>query len=194
MTSLAHFPALVLNADFRPLSFSPLSVIGWQDAIKGVYEETHRVIAEYDRVVRSPTIEMKLPSVLMVANYVKPRGMNKPATFSRWALMLAYEFRCMLCGNQFRTTELTFEHIIPRSRGGGCDWGNIVPACGPCNNRKGNKTLKEAGMKLVRAPYRPTRGQLEHMAETLKVYEERYRTCFRSFRDVVHWNVSLETG
>ena len=62
MSSLAHFPALVLNADFRPLSFSPLSVIGWQDAIKGVYEETHRVIAEYDRVVRSPTIEMKLPS------------------------------------------------------------------------------------------------------------------------------------
>jgi 5-methylcytosine-specific restriction endonuclease McrA len=194
MSSLSHFPALVLNADFRPLSYNPLSTLGWQDAVKGVYEGTHQVVAEYDRAVRSPSIEMMLPSVLMVRSYVKPRGMNKPASFQRFALFLAYSFRCQLCGEQFPTTELTFEHIVPSSRGGGTDWDNVVPACSPCNNRKGNKTLKEAKMRLIRDPYHPTRGRLEHLAKTLQVYEDRYRGCFRSWNDVLYWNVNLETS
>lgn len=194
MSSLSNFPALVLNTDFRPKSFAPLSVLGWSDAVKAVYEETHVVIATYDRVVRSPSIEMKLPSVLMLRNYVKPRAMNKPAAFARFAVFLAYGFKCCFCGHRFPTGALTFEHLIPSSRGGGTDWDNVVPACGPCNHRKGNKTLKEAGMTLIREPYQPTRGQLEHLAETLQVYDENYAQCFKSFRDVCYWSVSLDTS
>lgn len=194
MSSLSHYPALVLNADFRPLSYHPLSAIGWQDAIKGVFEQTHTVIAEYDRAVRSPSIEMKLPSVLMVRSYVKPRGLNKPANFCRFSVFLAYAFRCQYCGDQFSTTDLTFEHVIPVSKGGGTDWDNVVPACSPCNHRKGHKTLKEAKMRLLRDPYRPTRGQLEHLAATTGVNADRYRGCFKNWADVLYWNVNLETS
>lgn len=194
MSSLTQFPALVLNADLRPLRFNPLSTVCWQDAVKAVFEDTHQVLAEYDRTVRSPSMEMKLPSVLMVRNYVKPRAMNKPAPFVRLSVFLAYRFRCLFCGHQFKTTELTFEHLIPVSRGGGTDWDNVVPACVPCNTRKGNRTPKEAGMKLVRDPYHPTRGQLEHLSEKLKLHEENYRGVFSHWRDVLYWNVHLETS
>lgn len=192
MSSLSQFPALVLNADMRPKSFHPLSVLGWQDAIKAVCEKNHVVIADYDRVVRSPSVEMRLPSVLMLRSYVKPKGINKPASFTRFSVFLAYGFRCLFCGEQFKTTMLTFEHLVPSSRGGGTDWDNIVPACQPCNHRKGNKTLKEAGMRLIREPYHPTRGQLEHLAETLRIHEDNYRGCIQSFRDALYWSVSLD--
>jgi 5-methylcytosine-specific restriction endonuclease McrA len=194
MSSLSHYPALVLNADFRPLSYNPLSAIGWQDSVKGVCEGTHTVIAEYDRTIRSPSIEMRLPSVLMLRTFVKRRALHKPAHFNRFALFLAYAFRCQYCGEQFSTSELTFEHVIPQSKGGGTDWDNVVPACRPCNNRKGSKTLKEAKMRLIRDPYRPTRGQLEHLAATLNVFEERYRLCFRNWASVLYWSVTLETS
>src|SRR5467141_4258432 len=66
------FPALVLNADFRPLSYYPLSLWAWQDAIKAVFLERVNIVAEYDRAVRSPSLEMKLPSVVSLKTFVKP--------------------------------------------------------------------------------------------------------------------------
>lgn len=195
MSSLSQLPpALVLNADMRPKSFHPLSLLGWQDSIKAVFEQTHTVIADYDRVVRSPSIEMRLPSVLMLKDYVKPRGLNKPASFTRFSVFLAYGFRCLFCGEKFKTTELTFEHLVPSSRGGGTDWDNIVPACVPCNSRKGNKTLREAKMRLIRDPYHPTRGQLEHLAETLRIHEDHFRGVLKSLKDVLYWAVNLDTS
>src|SRR4026208_2588853 len=66
------FPALVLNADFRPLSYYPLSLWSWQDAIKAAFLERVNIVANYDRAVRSPSFEMKLPSVVSLKTYVKP--------------------------------------------------------------------------------------------------------------------------
>ena len=67
---MQNHPALVLNADFRPLNLFPLSTMDWQTAIKNVYEGNLSVVAEYDRTVRSPTVEMRLPSVVAMKNYV----------------------------------------------------------------------------------------------------------------------------
>ena len=65
-------PALVLNADFRPLSYYPLSLWSWQDAIKAVFLDRVNIVSSYDRAVHSPSYEIKLPSVVSLKNYVKP--------------------------------------------------------------------------------------------------------------------------
>ena len=67
------FPALVLNADFQPLSYYPLSLWNWQETIKAVFLDRVNIVSLYDRTVRSPTFEMKLPSVVSLKTYVKPR-------------------------------------------------------------------------------------------------------------------------
>src|SRR3954464_13605376 len=70
--SPSGFPALVLNADFRPLSYYPRSQGSWQDAIKAVFLRPSNIVAQYDRAVHSPSLEMKLPSVVPRRSFVKP--------------------------------------------------------------------------------------------------------------------------
>ena len=67
----AH-PTLVLNADYRPLSYYPLSLWSWQDAVKAVFLDRVNTVSEYDHAVRSPSTEFKIPSVVSLKNYVKP--------------------------------------------------------------------------------------------------------------------------
>ena len=72
--SLEKCPALVLNADYRPLSYYPLSLWSWQDSIKSVYLDRVTIVNNYDRVIRSPSFSMKLPSVIALKSYVKPQS------------------------------------------------------------------------------------------------------------------------
>jgi HNH endonuclease len=111
----AAHPALVLNADFQPLSYFPLSLLHWEDAVKAVVKGTHYVVEEYDRVVRSPSIEMLLPCVLALRKY---RPAPKHVAFTRFNVFLCDRFRCQYCGGKFSSAELTFDHVLPRSRGG----------------------------------------------------------------------------
>lgn len=144
---LANMPALVLNADFRPKSLFPLSVISWHDSVKAVYEGTHAVVAEYDVVVRSPSIEMRLPSVLAVRQFVRP---VTRVSFSVENLILRDRHRCQYCGEA--TRKLTKDHVHPRSRGGPDTWENVVMACDPCNSRKGDSVDVMHPMKVPREP------------------------------------------
>src|ERR1700756_839128 len=134
------FPALVLNADFRPLSYYPLSLWSWQDAIKAVFLERVNIVAHYDRAVRSPSLEMKLPSVVSLKTFVKPA--TQPA-FTRFNVFLRDKFCCQYCGSR---DDLTFDHLLPRSRGGHTTWINVVAACSSCNLTKGSKRPQEAGL------------------------------------------------
>ena len=104
--------ALVLNADFRPLSYFPLSLWSWQDAIKAVFLERVSILEEYDRTVHSPSFEMRLPSVVSLKTYIRPA--RNPA-FTRFNVFLRDRFECQYCGAD---EDLTFDHVIPRSRGG----------------------------------------------------------------------------
>ena len=90
----AH-PALVLNADFRPLSYYPLSLWNWQDTIKAVFLDRVNIVSEYERVVRSPSFEVRLPSVVSLKAYVKPA--LYPA-FTRFNVFLRDRFSCQYCG------------------------------------------------------------------------------------------------
>ena len=128
--SLRHHPALVLNADYRPLSYYPLSLWPWQEAVKAAFLDRVSIVAEYDAVVRSPTTEIRIPSVVVLKDYVKPQ---KRVAFTRFNLFLRDEFRCQYCGS---TGDLTFDHVVPRARGGRTSWenmcsaGSILFACG----------------------------------------------------------------
>ena len=144
-------PALILNADYRPLSYFPLSLWPWQDAIKAVYLKRVNVAAEYEEVVRSEKLTLPLPSVIVLKNYVVP---TKTVPFTRATLFLRDEFTCQYCG--YKGKDLTFDHVVPKSRGGKTRWDNVVAACQSCNLRKAAKTTSQAGFKLKKAPTKPS--------------------------------------
>lgn len=148
---MQEFPALVLNADFRPISLMPLSTKPWQEAIKNIFEGTMSVVAEYEQIVRSPSIEMRLPSVVAMKNYVP---IHKRVAFTRTNVFLRDRFRCQYCGAEDAT--LTFDHVVPKSKGGETKWTNIVAACDPCNLRKGAR----ADMQPMKIPREPTSAEL----------------------------------
>jgi len=178
------YPALVLNADFRPLSYFPLSVWSWQDAVKAVFLDRVAVLNEYDVSVRSPSLAMRLPSVIALKEYVP--AARRPA-FTRFNVFLRDRFECQYCGAARPTTELTFDHVIPRSRGGRTTWDNVVTACGPCNLRKGNRLPREAGMLPRRPPRMPTTWELQ---ENGRCFPPHY--LHQSWRDYLYWDSELE--
>ena len=151
-TAVENYPALVLNADFRPLSYFPLSLWSWQNSIKAVFLARVNVVYEYDRAVHSPSIELKMPSVISLKKYVH---MDCHPAFTRFNVFLRDAFSCQYCGGAFQAEVLTFDHIIPRSKGGPHVWTNVVSACIPCNHRKAGSTPAEADMRLRRKPGPP---------------------------------------
>lgn len=174
-------PALVLNADYRPLSYFPLSLWSWQDTIKAVFLGRVNILSEYDRTVRSPTFEIRLPSVVSLKTYVQPA--RHPA-FTRFNVFLRDRFACQYCGSG---DDLTFDHVLPRSRGGRTTWDNIITACSPCNLRKGGRMLRESGLHLRSRPFVPTVAQLQ---ENGRSFPPNY--LHDSWNDFLYWDAELE--
>jgi len=184
-TSPEKCPALVLNADYQPLSYFPLSVWSWQSALKAVFLERVQVVSEYDRVIRSPSCELRLPSVIALKEYVTPKLFP---TFTRFNLFLRDRFSCQYCGQQTRLVrDLTFDHVIPRRAGGKTTWENVTTSCSPCNLRKGGRTPKEAVMPLLSKPEQPTIHQLQKNG---RAFPPNY--LHESWRDYLYWDAELE--
>ena len=177
------FPALVLNADFRPLSYYPLSLWSWQESVKAVFLDRVNIVSEYDRFVRSPSFEMRLPSVVSLKTYVKPA--LYPA-FTRFNVFLRDRFTCQYCGAR---DDLTFDHLIPRSRGGRTSWENVVAACGPCNLRKGSMLPRECHMLPRQVPRQPTSWELQENGRSFPPNH-----LHESWRDYLYWDSELEQG
>lgn len=180
----AH-PALVLNADFRPLSYFPLSLWSWQEAIKAVFLDRVNVLSEYERTVRSPSFEMQLPSVIALKEYVH---LDRRPAFTRFNVFLRDRFHCQYCGDRFRTEDLTFDHVVPRSRGGRTTWTNIVTACQSCNLAKGNRLPGETGMFPRMRPVQPSTFQLQ---ENGRAFPPNF--LHESWSDFLYWDSELES-
>ncbi len=172
--------ALVLNADYTPLSYYPLSLWPWQTAIKAVFLDRVEIVSNYEREVRSPSRGMKIPSVIALRQYVRP---SEYPAFTRFNLFLRDRFTCQYCGSPH---DLTFDHVVPRRAGGRTTWENLATACAPCNLRKGGRTPREAGMKLCVPPIRPTSWQL---LEHGRAFPPNY--LHESWRDWLYWDVEL---
>jgi len=180
-SSLKHFPALVLNADYRPLSYYPLSLWPWQEAIKAVFLDRVVILAEYDEVVHSQRSSFRIPSVVVLKDYVKPQ---KRVAFTRFNLFLRDEFCCQYCGSR---GDLTFDHVLPRSKGGVTSWGNVVAACSPCNLRKGNRSLKQSGLHLRHLPRQPTPEEMQNIGRR---FPPNY--LHDSWMDFLYWDAELD--
>ncbi len=178
---LKEHPALVLNADYRPLSYFPLSLWPWQEAVKAAFLDRVTVVAEYEEVARSPSLEVRLPSVVVLREYVKPARL---AAFTRFNLFLRDQFRCQYCGAK---GDLTFDHVMPRAAGGRTTWENVVAACGPCNLRKGSRSLRQAGMRLAKPPGRPTAAMLQNVGRKFPPNH-----LHDSWMDYLYWDAELE--
>ena len=177
-------PALVLNADFRPLSYFPLSLWSWRDTIKAVFLDRVNIVSEYDSFVRSPSLTMRLPSVIALKQYVQQA--QHPA-FTRFNVFLRDGFTCQYCRNEFQAHDLTFDHIIPRSKGGRTTWENVVAACSRCNLVKSNKTPRESGMIPAIEPCRPNNWQLQENGRRFPPNH-----LHHSWRDYLYWDTELE--
>ena len=177
-------PSLVLNADYRPLSYYPLSLCSWQDAIKAVFLERVTVIESYDKVVHSPSTSFKLPSVVALKNFVIPQ--RKPA-FTRFNVFLRDNFTCQYCHQKHSANELTFDHLIPRCLNGKTTWSNVVSACTSCNLKKGRRLLRFSEMKLTKMPTRPTSIQLQNNGRNFPP-----NFLHESWRDYLYWDTELQ--
>jgi 5-methylcytosine-specific restriction endonuclease McrA len=153
--NVRHIGGHVLLMDGRVLvlnqNYEPLHICNWQRAITLVYAGKATTVEADGRLLRSPTIEMRLPTVVRLYDYVsRPLPEIK---LSRRAILARDDHRCQYCGA--RTRDLTIDHVIPRERGGAHTWENLVASCRKCNNKKGNHTPREANLKLLKRPRRP---------------------------------------
>ena len=155
-----HKDCLILNADY-----SPIGIIDWQKAIAWSFKYTRRnnygiEIIDYYTNDYIVGVNKKYP-IPAVAKTVKYFRLHKryQIIFSRKNLFTRDNYTCQYCGNQFSHSSLTYDHVVPKSRFSdikqATTWTNIVTACSKCNRRKGNKTPKEANMKLINEPHKP---------------------------------------
>ena len=148
MSRLDGFRTLMLDSAFRPLRTIP-----WQRAVVLDLQDRVDAIEYYDEVVRTPSTVFPLPAVVRLRQYLR---LARPGvSFSRRNVLLRDAFQCQYCGCRPPIRELTMDHVLPRSRGGGTTWDNVVTACRRCNVRKGNRTPREARMTLATHPRRP---------------------------------------
>ena len=133
--------------------FTPHASIAWQKAISQEYAGEIDVLERYEEEARSPSITIRFPAV---ARLVKKLNTEKrDLKFSRANVYARDQYRCQYCGHRKPPTQLNYDHVVPRSKGGSTTWCNVVASCIPCNLRKGNKTLKQSGMRLLKEPVKP---------------------------------------
>ena len=157
---------LVLNRSWRPVHVTTV-----RRALCMVFREAARIVATdtlstftFEEwleqpvphgapAIRSPSLRLQVPEVVLLTQY--DRVPCHEAPFTRRNLFLRDDYTCQYCGRRCTTDHLSVDHVLPRSRGGGTSWENCVLACVGCNARKADRTLKEAGLRLLRPPTRP---------------------------------------
>ncbi|MBI3582576.1 MAG: HNH endonuclease [Nitrospinae bacterium] len=144
---MEHLRVLILNSTYEPLQFCNA-----RRAIVMVLKGKAEQMECDGKVFRSPTISFRLPTVIRLVNFI-----NIPykgiVSFSKKNVFRRDNHTCQYCGKNHG--ELTIDHILPKSRGGGTSWDNVVVACQECNLRKGNRTPGEVGIRLLKKPYTP---------------------------------------
>src|ERR1700759_4339914 len=139
---------LVLNA-----TYEPINVCTVRRAVVLLLKEKAEMIEHADRELHSANSTMSRPHVIRLVSYVRiPRDTHR-RKITRRAVFARDDWTCQYCGSR---SNLTVDHVVPRSKGGSSSWDNIVASCAPCNRRKGNAMLRQSGMQLRRRPSTPS--------------------------------------
>ncbi len=135
-------------------AYQPVDRISWQRAVTLWVADKVEVLEAYDdRIIRSVSIAIKMPSVVRFVYHIRTKRTG--VKFSRENVYARDKGRCQYCGRRVTRPEATYDHVVPRRAGGRTRWDNIVIACLPCNQRKGGRTPEQAGMRLLSKPQRP---------------------------------------
>ncbi|MCP5118004.1 MAG: HNH endonuclease [bacterium] len=161
-------PVLVLNA-----SYEPINVCAARRALVLVLKGVAAAEEPSPHTVHSERRRMLLPSVIRLLEY--RRIPHQTRALTRRNILMRDRYTCQYCELTRPAGELTLDHVIPRSRKGGSSWENLVACCIPCNNRKGNRTPEEVGMKLIRAPRPFTLHTSRHLMRLLAKTDVQWR-------------------
>ncbi len=199
-TSLLQSRVLVLNKVYLPIhviSVKRAFCMVYRGAAKFVDEQyktfdfvswSELSVANGDEAIGMVGRMIRIPRVILLQTY--DRMPKKQVRFSRFNIYARDKNTCQYCQKKFSKSELNLDHVIPRTKGGATTWENVVCCCVPCNRKKGGRTPREAGMKLMRKPIRP------HWTEclNLSLRHPRYREWlpFLNIVDFSYWNVELE--
>lgn len=169
---------LVLNADYRPLSYLPLSTIPWQQAIKLSFMGRITILEEYeDWTVHSPSTTINVPALAVTKEYMKYK---KAVRFSRKNLYLRDLYQCQYCAETFESGDLTIDHVLPVSKGGKTEWTNVVAACSACNLKKGNKIVQPRRMPFKPEIWHLLNNNIEHL--NFKIKHESWRPYIDTYK------------
>lgn len=159
--TVKHNTCLLLNADY-----TPFGIIDWTKAIiwslkifdKGEEDYSIEIIDFYkDDFIQGINRKFPVPAVAKTKKFLHIN--NYRVNFSRKNILIRDNYTCQYCDKQFCNTELTYDHVVPKStwkaKTSPTNWTNIVTCCIKCNRKKGNRTPSEAGMKLKNPPVRP---------------------------------------
>jgi 5-methylcytosine-specific restriction endonuclease McrA len=134
-------------------SYYPVQIIDWKRAMILLFTDRAEVVEHHQNLeVNSTNETFKLPKVMRLYGSFKNFSRVK---FNRSNIFYRDKHQCQYCGDKFKDAELTFDHVMPKSRGGLTSWNNIVACCMICNNKKAARTPEEWGKKLMKVPIEP---------------------------------------
>jgi 5-methylcytosine-specific restriction endonuclease McrA len=180
-----------LNADYQPLHTFPLSIIPAQEGVSAIWRARADVVEEWPGAFfRSPSTTIAVPKVIALRHYAPIASEPK---FCRRSILLRDRLNCQYCGERHTSADLTYDHVIPRSRGGKTTWENIVTACFRCNTEKADQLpnysgRKGGGLRPLKEPQRPTTAQL--LRAGLEFLPSDLREDFGSW---LYWNTELQS-
>lgn len=175
---------LLLNS-----SYEVLGTLTWDAAVTGLHTEKFQLVEEYDQVIRSAYMTMRVPAVVKTTKYIhKP---VKQVKFSRASVYARDNYKCGYCGIKCKAEQLTYDHVIPRSQGGQTNWTNITSCCYACNAKKAARTPQQAKMKLLNKLERPMAVPEFKFEFTGKKVPEQWRDYLH---DVEYWDGELDVG
>jgi 5-methylcytosine-specific restriction endonuclease McrA len=189
-------PTLVLNRHWQPVHVATVArslVMLWNESARVVDPDDFRLYtwADWSRLrpaddepfIRTVSFRLRVPEVISLTHYDRFR--QSTVTFSRRNIFKRDHTTCQYCGRRPGTTELTIDHVLPRSQGGTSTWENCVLACTECNARKANRTPEQANMRLKTRPVRPAWKPM-YAATTLRI------ESWSRFLSEAYWNVTLD--
>jgi 5-methylcytosine-specific restriction endonuclease McrA len=141
---------ILLNAGYEFMG-----LVSWQRALVLLFNGKVEVVKESEKVVRTVSRTYRVPAVIKLVKFIRSIY-RREVPFSRKNVLIRDSHRCQYCGREFQPNELTMDHIVPKVQGGDNEWTNVVACCRVCNVKKGGLTPRQAGMRLVRQPFKPT--------------------------------------
>ncbi len=182
MQEIQHVDAtrtLLLNQGYEPIK-----IISWQRAVTLLSLDKVEVVEEYGVDIRATSLVVKVPAVVRLRKAYRRHA--KPVKFSRVNIYARDQYRCQYCSVKCTIDQLTYDHVIPRSRGGRTVWDNIVSCCYTCNAHKANRTPAEAKMTLRTIPARPAWMPAVQVRVSAKSVPD-------AWRDYVYWTGEVES-